>query len=203
VPDFVSPFASKANVSLCARLGSATCNSDPVSGIVGIWTWLTRSGRKWRVAHSSFRDLSREGGETMDQFILLRRYIPLCPAGALIIACLLCADLATAEPPPWVWSPGQPLPPGPFFRARAFPRPVPIPPYRIPLPPQVPSPYTLAPITPLPGMTGSTDRFLVVAPVQNDSRFVVTSWANIDPGIIHAPQVQGLPVRPARWRSGR
>jgi hypothetical protein len=139
----------------------------------------------------------------MNQFILLRRHIPLRTAGALVIACLLCADLAAAEPPPWVWNPGQPLPPGPFFGAPALPRPVPIPPYRIPLPPQVPNPYTLAPITPLPGMTGSTDRSLVVASGQNDPRFLVTASPGIDPAIIKEPRVQGLPVRPARWRSGR
>jgi hypothetical protein len=139
----------------------------------------------------------------MSYVIPLRRHRSLPTLGMLVIVCLMHADLAVAEPPPGFWNPGQPLPPGPFFGAPAIPRPVPIPPYRVPFPPQVPNPYTLAPITPLPGMSGSTDRCLVVASGQNDPRFLVTASAGIDPGIIKAPRVQGLPVRPARWRSGR
>jgi hypothetical protein len=44
---------------------------------------------------------------------------------------------------------------------------------------------------------------LLVAPVQNDSRFVVTSSASLDGAIIHRPRVQGVPVRPGGWNSGR
>ena len=139
----------------------------------------------------------------MNHLIPLRRHRPIITLGALVAVCLIGVDPAAAQPPPGFWNPGQPLPPGPFFGAPALPRPVPIPPYRMPVPPQVPLPYTFAPGAPWPGMTGPTDRCLVVAPGQNDSRFIVTASADIDPGIFREPRVHGLPVRPARWRSGR
>jgi hypothetical protein len=53
----------------------------------------------------------------------------------------------------------------------------------------------------LPGLTGSTDRCLVVSAPQNDARMIVTASAAIDPGMIKESRVQGLPIRsPGGWQ---
>lgn len=126
--------------------------------------------------------------------------------GTVALAAILCVDLAAAEPPPAPrgWRPGPPAvaPRGPFFGVPAIPQPIPNPipippgfPNQPPFPPQVLIPYSVVPGTSVPGLTGPIDRCLVVAPVQGDSRFLVTASNEIDPRFIHESSVQGLPAR--------
>jgi hypothetical protein len=56
-------------------------------------------------------------------------------------------------------------------------------------------PYAWPYFEQVPGMTGPTDRSLIVASAQIDPRLVVTASANIDPGIIKEPRVHGVPIR--------
>jgi hypothetical protein len=115
-------------------------------------------------------------------------------------------------PPPRPWHPSPGVPPrGPFFGGPAVPNPIPG-----PMPVPVPNPYSF-PIPrgypfPLPnglppgafelGVTGSTDRSLVIAS-GNDPGSLRRADTAIDPGIFARPMVQGLPIQRPRWVPGR
>jgi hypothetical protein len=54
----------------------------------------------------------------------------------------------------------------------------------------------------VPPAVGTIDRSLIV-PSANDPGFVQFAGARIDPRIIAAPRVQGLPIQTAGWMRGR
>jgi hypothetical protein len=124
----------------------------------------------------------------------------------VLVAAVLCVDLAAVEPPPasWAWRPGPAVPPrGPFFGGQVLPSPIPFPnpnPFPFPLQPQFPFPKGLPPGAFEPGATGSTDRCLIIAS-EIDPGFLKTAAGGIDPGIFKEPRVQGLPIRsPGGWQ---
>jgi len=134
----------------------------------------------------------------------------------VLVVGVTCADLAAVEPapPPRPWRPVPTVPPrGPFFGGPAFPNPIPGPmpmpipvpnPYPFPIPPQYPFqlPNGLPPGSFELGVTGSTDRCLVIAS-GNDPGSLQRADPAIDSGIFARPKVQGLPIQPPRWVPGR
>jgi hypothetical protein len=131
--------------------------------------------------------------------MLVQRPGSRCVLGLVSVAAVLSAGLAAAGPAPWVWLPARPVPVpprGPFVRPPRIPMPGPIPsPY--------PNPYLVPPRLPQFGNAGSTDRNLVVVPPTYDPQFSKPQGAGIDPGIVAAPRVQGLPIMTPGWRPGR
>jgi hypothetical protein len=127
---------------------------------------------------------------------------PLRALGAVVVAAVLSGDLVAAEPPSRDWQRLRPVPPrGPFFGVPAPPSPIPNP-FPIPNPNPFALPEPLAPELWEQGVTGPTDRCLLIAP-PIDPRSVRTAASTIDPGIFAEPRVQGLAIRPRVWRPGR
>jgi len=128
---------------------------------------------------------------------------PLGVLGVVVVAVVLSGDLNAAEQAPRVWLPAPSVPPrGPFFGPPGAPIPSPVP---SPFPYNIPGPYPnlVPPFVPQLGMTRSTDRSLVVVPPAYDPQFLRPRTAEIDPGILAAPRVQGLPIQRPGWRPGR
>ena len=155
---------------------------------------------------------------TMRKSIPIRASWPLRALVTVVVAAVLCVDLAAMEPPPppRPWRPLPAVPPrGPFFGGQAVPNPIPVPmPMPIPVPNPNPFPFPLQPQyqfqlpNGLPpgslglGAAGSTDRCLVIAS-GNDPGSIKTADTAIDSGIFARPKVHGLPIQPPRWVPGR
>jgi hypothetical protein len=120
-------------------------------------------------------------------------------AAALGLGLFQVRDLAAGE------KPTRGMPRGSHFGPAVSPEPNPNPiPSPIPVPAPFPFPFPFAVFPGLTGagMTGPTDRCLIVAPATLDARSIRTADASIDAGIFGRPGVQGLPVRGPSTRQG-